>query len=183
MARQVRVLETKLSIVVSFISLRGGLFELLRVARILVLSLLCQFAAGNVRNIVFCVWGGDSGTPPLAAHLNFSSLVMHGRVLDGIDLRWCELDGADLSGCSLRMAKFVNVLRANFERADLRATVFEGADITGTRFDSADVYGIQLKDRVHYNVEEPPTGLPPEMLAQCEARAPDHPIRKMIERV
>ena len=120
--------------------------------------------------------------PPIRVLLDFSGLVMRGRNLNGIDLRGCFLAGADLSRCSLAMAKFSKVPRTNFEGADLRAALFEVSDISGARFTGADVFGLQQKGGLHYRAEEPPIGIPVDLLGMCRAWGADFPFPRIEER-
>lgn len=130
-------------------------------------------------NIVFSTFGMDY-IPPLMAHFDFRGIDLQGRRLDAIDLSCCLLDGANLAGCSLRAARFWWVGHASFRGSSLNTAHFEACNLTGCDFRDADLTGATFDDLMMYLEEDPPLGLPPEVMMCCKAVTAGDPRREFL---
>jgi hypothetical protein len=128
-------------------------------------------------NVVFSTIGMED-VPPVIADLNFSGINLGERNLDGIDLRYITLDGADLSKCSLRGARFWCVRHVSFRCSDLSGARFEAPGLSGADFTGAELHDATIED-ADYCAEDPPIGMPPQMLAICRSISKDHPVRRV----
>lgn len=113
------------------------------------------------------MWEAGSRPPPLGVLLDLSGLKKTNRILDGIDLSMCSLDKADFSGSSLKNAllgcgRNVSYRGCRLDHADLTLVEISGCDFT-------DCSGLEtaLFDRAVYDPENPPVGLPLDVLAKC----------------
>ncbi len=119
------------------------------------------------RGMVPIAWSKGERPPPVGVMFDFRGLRrMHYR-LNGINLSLCALDGGSFECASLKGALL----------GDGKAVCYRGARIHGARFcgdisgcDFSGCSGIEhaLWDDASFSVEDPPIGLPPEVLTRCK---------------
>ena len=117
-------------------------------------------------------WEPGEHPPPIGIILDFRRLQRAHYRLIGIDLSRCWLDEANFEGSNLKDAKMGSCSNATFKDACLQGADFSNCDISGCNFTGADLRDINFKDAT-YDPADPPTGLPPELLAKCKAEPPD----------
>jgi len=122
-------------------------------------------------------WAHGKRPAPVGVSFDFRHLKKTCARLQGIDLTFCDLEGADFTGSNLQGAKFGSCPHACFKYCWLELVCFQG-NISGCQFTS-DGTGLEDADfsKAYYSEKDPPTGLPPEILATCEILpdAPDTP--------
>jgi hypothetical protein len=123
------------------------------------------------RNMTPISWSMGKRPPPLGVAFDFRGLQMSHARLSGIDLTFCDLEEANFTGTNLQGAKFGSCPQASFKYALLEGACFRG-NISSCCFDGS--VGYADFSHAYYSAGEPPTGLPPEILATCEI-LPDEP--------
>ena len=106
--------------------------------------------------------------------LDFRGLRRGHYRLTGIDLSLCSLEGACFEGACLKGAKLGSCPNANFRDARLQGADFSDCDISGCCFVGAELHDTDFANAT-YDPANPPTGLPPEVLAKCKAEPPERP--------
>jgi hypothetical protein len=112
------------------------------------------------------VWGKDEPIPAVLFGLCFGGADLSGRKLDGIKFGMAWHPHTRFDSASLVCAELGCCRNSSFCMADLRQANFEDGDITGCDFCGAILDSIRL-DGATYDHEDPPIGLPPELLKIC----------------
>ena len=120
-----------------------------------------------VRNLIPTCWEAGKSPPPITVDLNFRRLQRAHYRLDGIDLSLCFLDHADFSQTSLKNARLGSGKNVSYRGARLQGADFRGIEISGNDF--TDCIGVEpaMFEGAYYDPDNPPKGLPPEVLAVC----------------
>ena len=118
-------------------------------------------------------WAQGERPPPVGVTLSFRGLRRAHYRLTGIDLTLCELEGADFEGACLQGAKLGFCPKANFRYARLQGASFR-ADVSGVDFTGAELQGAEWGD-AYYFANDPPVGLPTEVLAACQCEPASAP--------
>jgi uncharacterized protein YjbI with pentapeptide repeats len=96
---------------------------------------------------------------------------LSGRNIDALDLGLVSCEGAIFDGASAVGAMFGCCPRASFRYAHLSDAIFIG-DISGAVFSDAQLDSVSLVDAT-YDPNDPPIGLPNDLLATCRAEPID----------
>ena len=120
------------------------------------------------RGLMPAVWAPGERPPPVAVVLDFHRLQRKHYHLDGINLGMAWLEEANFEGASLKNAKLGCCPNATFKDARLQGANFEDCDISGCCFEGAQLDGADFSGAA-YHPDNPPVGLPAEILAVCKA--------------
>lgn len=124
------------------------------------------------RDLIPAVWT-DGAPPPITVVFDFRRLMRAHYKMDGIDLSLAYLDHADLTQASLKGARLGFGKNVSYRGARLHGADFKGIEISGCDFtDSAGVEPLSFAG-AYYAPDNPPKGLPAEVLAVCEEETGD----------
>lgn len=123
------------------------------------------------RGMTPITWAHGKRPAPVGVSFDFRGLICSHRLLAGIDLTFCDLGEADFSCTNLQNAKLGSCAEACFKAARIEGACFRG-NISGCCFNGS--VGCADFCHAYYSAGQPPTGLPPEVLAVCEV-LPDEP--------
>ena len=112
-------------------------------------------------------WSEGADEPPARLWFEAGSADFTGMRLDGADFGLVNCEAARFDRASAVGTMFGTCPRASFRNADLREAVFIG-DITAADFSGARLDGVSFVDAT-YNPDDPPVGLPIELLRDCRA--------------
>ena len=136
-----------------------------------------SFVANLVeRRLLSICWSRWESPPLLVVMIDFRGLRRVHYRLDGIDLRHCWLADADFTEASLRNARLGCGRNVCYKGARLHGADFRHVEISGCDF--TDCLGIEtaLFAGAVYDPENPPKGLPPEVLVRCRPEAEPPPL-------
>jgi hypothetical protein len=120
------------------------------------------------RDLIPAVWASGKRPPPVTVDLNFKGLQRAHYRLDGIDLSLCYLDHANFTGASLKNARLGAGKQVSYRGARLQGADFRGIEISGNDFTDSQGTDPAMFQGAYYAPDNPPKGLPPEVLAVCE---------------
>jgi len=134
------------------------------------------FVNGLFEQVLLAACWSPSERPPLLVMLlDFKGLRRAHYHLDGIDLRLCWLQDADFTRASLRGAKLGCGRDISYRGARLHCADFRHVEISGCDFSGATGLDTAHFDGTTYDPENPPKGLPQEILAYCTPNADPPP--------
>jgi hypothetical protein len=115
---------------------------------------------------ILCPCGEDGEPDPIImAGIDLSGADFSGMNLDNLNLSFASMDRTVNMGTSFRGAQIAGCEGALFHGAHLKGAMLGGC-ISGADFTGADLEGMEITF-AFYEPDNPPIGLPPEILAQC----------------
>jgi hypothetical protein len=122
------------------------------------------------RGMTPVAWTKGRRPPPLGVMFDFRGLSCTCQRRELVDFTFCDLGDADFTATNLLGAKLGSCPGAVFTAASLESAHFRG-DISGADFTDAEVGDADFS-HAYYHSDNPPTGLPPEVLAACDGVPP-----------